>query len=61
MLSCKEASRLASQEQDRELTATEQVSLRAHLFVCTQCQHFAAQIDFLKRAMKRYRVDKDDK
>ena len=55
MLSCQDASRLLSQMQDRPLFLGERVKLRLHLAVCNACSRFAAQLRFLRRAMKAYR------
>lgn len=53
ILSCKEASRLASQGLDRRLRFSEQVRLRAHLVVCAGCTHFSRQIQLLRKAAQR--------
>ncbi len=57
-LSCKEASRLMSQRQDRDLTVGEKLALRAHLAICAACRNFDEQLAFLRRAVKRL-ADKD--
>lgn len=56
MLSCKEATRLLSQRQDRALTAVEFVKLRLHLAVCVACTRFARQLAFVRSALSRYRT-----
>lgn len=56
MLSCKEASRLLSQREDRRLTLPEQVKLRLHVGVCTACTRFTRQIAFMREALQRYRT-----
>lgn len=53
-LSCREASRLLSQAMDRDLRLTERVALRFHMGICTACTRFNAQVQFLRRAMKKY-------
>jgi hypothetical protein len=53
IISCKEASRLLSQGQDRELSLGERVRLRVHLAICRGCRAFGAQIAFLRRAVRR--------
>jgi hypothetical protein len=55
MLSCKEATRLLSQRQDRPLTAGERIRLGLHLAVCSACTRFARQLAFMRRALARYR------
>jgi predicted anti-sigma-YlaC factor YlaD len=52
-ISCKEASRLVSQSQDRQLSLGEQVALRVHLAICRGCRAFSAQLAFLRRAVRR--------
>jgi len=54
MLSCKEASRLLSQGEERRLTLSERVKLWLHLRVCRACTRFARQLAFLRQAMRRY-------
>ena len=56
MLSCKEATRLLSQRQDRALTTAENVKLRLHLVVCIACTRFARQLVFMRTALSRYRT-----
>lgn len=55
MISCKEASRLLSMQEDRALGLIERLKLRAHLAVCTMCSRFARQLVFMRRAMQRYK------
>ena len=52
-ISCKEASRLISQSQDRPLSLGEQVALRLHLAICRGCRAFSTQLAFLRRAVRR--------
>jgi hypothetical protein len=54
-VSCREASLLLSQAQDRALTLAERAKLRLHLAVCEACSRYARQIAFLREAMRRYR------
>lgn len=59
MLTCKEASRLMSQRQDRELSVGERLSLRMHLAMCAGCVRVSDQVDFLRKAIARY-AGRDD-
>ena len=59
MLSCKKTSLLLSQAQERPLGRTERLALQVHLFLCTGCRNFRAQLAFLRAAVRRYR-DGDD-
>lgn len=52
-LSCKEATRLMSAAQDRELSLGERAALTFHLAICKGCRAFDAQIRFLRRAVRR--------
>ena len=53
MLSCKEATRLASQGLDRELALGERIALRVHLAICAGCRNVDRQLSFLRRAIRR--------
>lgn len=61
MLSCKEATHLLSDDQDRKLTLAERISLEMHLAMCKGCANFRKQMDFLRTACRRYagRVERD--
>jgi hypothetical protein len=56
VISCKEASRLLSQAQDRPLGWLERLKLRAHLALCDVCTRFSAQLQVMREAMQRYRA-----
>jgi predicted anti-sigma-YlaC factor YlaD len=53
-LSCREASQLISQREDRKLTLAESAALRLHLAICRGCRALSAQIPFLRRALARF-------
>ena len=53
--SCKQASVLLSQSQDRPLGLIERLRLRAHLAICERCRRVSAQFGFLRTAVRRYR------
>jgi putative zinc finger protein len=53
ILSCKEATRLASQGLDRRLGFGERVALRVHLAICDGCTNFSKQLAFLRKAIAR--------
>ena len=52
-LSCKEATRLMSQSQDRELSLGERAALKIHLAMCRGCRAVSEQLAFLRRAVRR--------
>ena len=53
--SCKQASVLLSQSQDRPLGLVERLRLRAHLAICESCRRVSAQFGILRTAVRRYR------
>jgi hypothetical protein len=52
MMTCKDASRLISEGQERELKSRERWSLRIHLWLCDNCRRFNRQIRFLRQALQ---------
>lgn len=54
MLSCKQATELMSQEQDRPLDFKERLGLRFHVAMCSGCRNFRKQMAFLHEACARY-------
>lgn len=54
-LSCREASRLVSQAQDRPLSVGERWRLKVHLAACAACTRHERQLATLRAAMRRYR------
>lgn len=53
MLTCKEASQLASEMHDRKLSRRERIALRIHIWMCRNCRRFEKQLTFLRRALPR--------
>lgn len=56
MLTCKQATRLASESFDRRLAWRERLGLRVHLLLCVACARFARQIRFLREAARQAAV-----
>lgn len=54
MPTCREASELLSQAQDRPLTAREKLLLYVHLPLCNGCRNFREQLAFIRRAARDY-------
>jgi anti-sigma factor RsiW len=50
-LSCKEATRLMSQAQDRELATGERAALSVHLGICKACRAALEQMEQVRRAL----------
>jgi hypothetical protein len=54
-VSCKEATRLISEMQERPLAGREHLRLRLHLAACAACSRFLRQVAFMRRALSAYR------
>jgi len=54
MLSCREVTEVCSAEMERPLKLGEQVSLRAHLMMCTGCTNYRKQMKALRQVMRAY-------
>ncbi len=54
MLSCREATALMSQEQDRRLGLGERVALRLHVLICAGCNNYRRQMQVLREACRRF-------
>ncbi|HUO43668.1 MAG TPA: zf-HC2 domain-containing protein [Burkholderiales bacterium] len=54
-LTCREASVLLSQAQERRLGWSERLGLRLHLLACDGCTHFREQLRFIRAAVRRIR------
>lgn len=54
MLSCKEATELMSQEQDRSLSLVEAIGVRLHVLICRACGNYRRQLAVLRDACRRY-------
>ena len=55
LIHCKRASHLVSRMQEAPLGPVDRLLLRLHLAYCVACLRFAAQAQFLRRAMQKYR------
>jgi predicted anti-sigma-YlaC factor YlaD len=54
MLSCKDATRMMSEAQDRKLGLAERVQLEMHLAICKGCRNFSEQMAFLRKACRAW-------
>lgn len=59
IITCKEATQLASQRLDRKLGFLDRVALRLHLAICKGCTIAAGQMEFLRRAIARLGEEPD--
>lgn len=62
MMTCKQASQLLSQGQDRSLDWRQRMGLRLHLMICSACKQFSVQMDLLRQAMREIgsRLENDE-
>jgi predicted anti-sigma-YlaC factor YlaD len=60
MMNCRDATQTMSEELERPLTLSEQVSLKVHLVVCPPCRNFRQQAAFLRESMRAYARDPED-
>ncbi len=51
MMTCKEASQLISEGQERPMKLMERWGLRIHLWICDNCRRFERQVRFLRQAL----------
>jgi hypothetical protein len=54
-LTCREATRLLLERENRKLGPLERVSLRLHLGICGMCARFNGQLKLMDRALERWR------
>lgn len=54
MLSCRQATELMSQEQDRPLSLSERIGLRLHVWICAGCNNYRRQMALLRAACRRF-------
>jgi len=57
-ISCQQASRLLSQQQDEPLALVKRLRLRLHLMYCDACTNVSRQFVALRLALQRFR-DRD--
>ena len=53
MLTCKQASFLASKKLDKKLTFRERIDFSLHTAMCTLCRHYAKEIEALHKLMQK--------
>lgn len=57
---CKQVSRLIHQAEDSPLPLNERLALRLHLWACTACTRFTAQVKLMRAATARWRHYSDE-
>lgn len=55
MITCREATRIALEAEDRTLPLAERLSLRLHQRVCSNCRRFSRQVRLMNQASARWR------
>lgn len=50
MMTCKEATHLMSEGQDRQLRLSERIMLRIHLALCSGCSRYDKQLHLIRQA-----------
>lgn len=60
MMNCRNATRLLSDAQDRQLSLQERAALKFHLMMCSACRNFGTQMDALRRLTRSYVKNKED-
>lgn len=61
MLTCRQATQLLSEKQDRQLLLKEQSGLQFHLMLCSSCRRFGKQMKTISELSKAYKkIDVDD-
>lgn len=55
MLTCRQATQLLSEKQDRSLLWRERSGLQLHLLVCRSCHRYGKQIKTLSQLSKAFR------
>ena len=51
---CRRASRLLSLACERELEPKELQALKRHIDACLMCRNFSTQLDFMRKAARKY-------
>jgi hypothetical protein len=54
-ISCREATQITLQAEDRRMPLAERLSLRLHRQVCSNCRRFARQVRLMRLASARWR------
>jgi len=53
MMTCRQATQLASEEMDRTLAGSERFALKLHTLLCVGCRHYRQQLSFIRQACRR--------
>ena len=59
-ITCREATHITLQAEDRSMPLSERLSLRLHHRICTNCRRFARQVLLMREASVRWRHYTED-
>jgi hypothetical protein len=59
-ISCREATQIVLQGEDRTMPLAERLSLRLHQRICGNCRRFARQVELMRQASARWRQYTED-
>lgn len=54
MYTCKEVTQLVLEKYERRLSWRERLGIRIHYLICDACRRFEQQMQFLRKAARRY-------
>jgi len=60
MITCKEATKIALQAEDRAVPLAERLSMRLHQRACSNCRRFQRQLALMRKASARWRNYADE-
>ena len=58
-LTCRDATRLLLEAEDRELSTADRLAPQAHVTICDACTRFVAQLGFMRRATRAWRKHRE--
>jgi len=60
MITCREASQITLQAEDRSVPLADRLSVRLHQRICGNCRRFARQVALMRQASARWRKYTDE-
>ena len=60
MITCREASQITLQAEDRSVPLTDRLSMRLHQRICANCRRFARQVALMRQASAHWRKYTDE-
>lgn len=54
-ITCREATRIVLQGEDRRMPLVDRLSLHLHYRICSNCRRFARQVGLMRKASARWR------